>query len=30
MSEWTADIYTDWNIEQLANTMWDVLAEDEV
>jgi site-specific recombinase XerC len=26
----TADIYTDWDIEQLADTMRDVLARDEV
>jgi hypothetical protein len=26
----TADIYTDWDIEQVADTMRDVLAEDEV
>jgi site-specific recombinase XerC len=26
----TADIYTDWDIEQLAETMRDVLAQDEV
>ena len=26
----TADIYTDWDIEQLAETMRDVLAQDEL